>query len=777
MTAKKKGKKLLLSVTAIILVAALGAGIWLVARGGGDPVAVYPFGYIGMTEFWGDSQESYGPVTADGIQSEFLTDTQTVIEVKVKKGDSVKKGDVLFTFDTTLDALSLERKRLELEKIKVQIDAAGERLQETREMVPYVPPKPTEPDEEDLGKELTQPYVISNETGEDAKIYDGTSKEKAIICWIKDVSSITDEMLKALLKAADSYQDGNVSTDDDTSTDEDTDEIPEDGADKNESSASAIPERWLDDQGSTDPTEGPEDKYRVPGFFTCNGEEVKADNMTVTEEGYLISDSYTYQGKTYWIKSATRKKDGMLLEDLNIDAYPQTREEQLKWEALWGEGVEVEYIRKVDITGSELKDNKFIPFEENASITVELGKNVVLMFNPQIIDLPQVPRLEFEVTPADGILVPAYKEGYLILSGQPEMITDQAIPYTVTAKYIFENNSEQDRAVDSSVSFTLSVVPEPEVKSGEFYVVFKSTKENRQKAARTFWQGAKVTAYENGTFDVLLYNPEEGFEDHTIKKEEIEIDLPDIDPNAIYTAEQILEMQKQLYAIIKEQNEALKMAESEYAIMERELGDGNVRAEVDGKVVSVLTEEQAKDEYLPLVKVSGGGGYYIEGSVSELDKETLQLGQEVSVNDWNSGEFYTGEVVSIGDFPSDRTNWNGMGNPTVSYYPFRVFVAEDADLQTGSYVSMSYSTNTAEQGVYLEKAFVRMEKGNAYVYVQGANGRLEKRRVRLGKVLWGNYYEILSGLSEEEYVAFPYGKNVKHGAPTVEGDLSALYSY
>ena len=144
MSLKKKRKKWLLAVIALVLTAALGVGIWFGTKGSAEPVNVYSFQYIGMTEFWGDMQESYGPVTTDKIQTEFLSDTQTVTEVKVKDGDTVKKGDVLFTFDTTLDTLSLERKRLEVEKIKVQIKAAEERLQETRDMVPYVPPEPEE---------------------------------------------------------------------------------------------------------------------------------------------------------------------------------------------------------------------------------------------------------------------------------------------------------------------------------------------------------------------------------------------------------------------------------------------------------------------------------------------------------------------------------------------------------------------------------------------------------------------------------------------------------
>ena len=121
MCAKPRKKKRWIPVAAVVMAAALGAGIWFGTRGSGEPVSVYPFQYIGMTEFWGDAQESYGPVTTDKIQTEFLSDTQTVTEVKVQNGDSVKKGDILFSFDTTLDALSLERKRLDVEAFAFRI--------------------------------------------------------------------------------------------------------------------------------------------------------------------------------------------------------------------------------------------------------------------------------------------------------------------------------------------------------------------------------------------------------------------------------------------------------------------------------------------------------------------------------------------------------------------------------------------------------------------------------------------------------------------------------
>ena len=761
MAAKRRKKKLLLSATALVLTAAVGAGIWFGTRGGGEPVNVYPFQYVGMTEFWGDAQESYGPVTTDKIQTEFLSDTQTVTEVAVKDGDMVKKGDVLFSFDTTLDALTLERKRLEVEKVKVQIKAAEERLAEVRQLEPYIPAE-SKPEKEDLGKQLKdQRYKISENP-----VYNGSKKETALICWLKDDTAVSDTILKELYETSVAYQKEKPAGGETAKPETE---------DKAESSASEVPGALLDLQEPTVQSDG-EKKYKVKGFFTCNGETVEPDDITVGKDGYLIKNSYTYQGKTYWLESATPVNPSAMLKNLKIDPYPQAGgEEQVAWEALWEAGIDVKYMRDVSVTGKQLQDNTFDPIEKDDLIQLEVGQNAVLMFQSQMTNPPIGTEVEFIVTPSDGILSVAYKEGYVILSGKPEKVTNQTIPYTVTARYNFYDNHSVNREVEESFFFSVSVVSQ--TPKGEFYAVFKVTEDNYQLGTLTTWRGYKVIAYEDGNFDLLPYDAV-GFDDHTLpEKVEVEINLPDILPGEMYTAEQLLDMQKQLHTTIKEQTEKLRLVESEYAIMERELGDGKVYAEIDGKVVSLLTEEEARESQQPVVKVSGGGGFYIEGSISELEKASLKIGQEVTVNDWNTGNVYTGEVVSISDFPSEQDNWNGMGNPTAAYYPFKAFVSEEADLEAGSYVSMTYSASAAEHGIYLEKAFVRTEKGESYIYVRGAGGKLEKRTVRVGKVLWGSYYEILSDLSEEDYLAFPYGKNVKHGAPTVESDISALYSY
>ena len=305
-------------------------------------------------------------------------------------------------------------------------------------------------------------------------------------------------------------------------------------------------------------------------------------------------------------------------------------------------------------------------------------------------------------------------------------------------------------------------------------MVIKVTRDNMSLTEKTTWQGLEVDAKGN-SFQFKFYDASY-MEDHMLpKQQETEPSAPEIDLGSGYTAAQIAQMRADKEKEIKDLQFQVKMAESKFEIKKTEMDTGEVVATIDGSVVSLLTEEEARQTMQPILKLSGGGGFNVNGSVSELEKDNLQIGQEVTVNDWNTGMEYTGTVESIGDFPSADGYWNGMGNPNASYYPFRVFIDESANLQAGTYVNVVYSTATTEQGIYLENPFLRTEQGETYVYVSGADGKLEKRAVTTGKSLWGSYTEVLSGITAEDLIAFPYGKTVIPGADTVESDLSELY--
>ena len=170
------------------------------------------------------------------------------------------------------------------------------------------------------------------------------------------------------------------------------------------------------------------------------------------------------------------------------------------------------------------------------------------------------------------------------------------------------------------------------------------------------------------------------------------------------------------------------MAEAEYKIMKKEFDNGEVKSEIDGYVVSVLTPEEALANKEPVVKVSGGGGFFVQALVGELDRDELEIGQTVQIVSWNTGVNCEGTISAIGDYPSTDSYYRGEGNPTVSYYPVTISVDESENLEAGSYVQVTYASAAAEDnGFYLNSAFIRTEEGKSYVYVQGADGKLEKR--------------------------------------------------
>lgn len=558
---KRKGiiKKIVISLVALVLAAALGIGGWYCfSEQNKTPVNVYSFASIGMTEYWGDAKETYGPVSTDKIQTVYLSATQTVTEIHVQLGDTVKKGDILMTFDTTLSDLALERMRLDVEKLKLQLENAEERLEEIKRMVPlyiYYPPAPTEPEVPDLGIPLTEAYMVASQDA-----FDGSTQEKSLVCWISGNTDMDDTLFEAL--------------------------------------------------------------------------RVKAQELQEKNRQQAAQDATAENGG----------QDG---------------------------GAETEPASPAETA----------PPEETAPVEVN-----------------------------------------------------------------------------------------------SFYVIFKVTEGDMSLGTTNTWQGFCVTRTPGtGTYTFRLFDAS-GILDSTIADPPEPVDYsPRIYYNSGYTSAQIAEMRSEQEKLIKELEFSVKMSEAEYKIMQTEVSDGNVYAEVDGEVVSLLTVEEAQATTQPLIKISGGGGFYVQGSVSELDMDILTAGQEVTVSDWNSGMIYSATVSSVGDLPISDSTYSGVGNPNVSYYPFTVFVDGSADLQAGSYVGVTYSSGAAEQGIYLENPFLRTEQGRTYVYVRGTDGLLEKRYVTTGKSLWGSYTEILEGITADDYIAFPYGKNVMSGAETAEADISALY--
>lgn len=230
---------------------------------------------------------------------------------------------------------------------------------------------------------------------------------------------------------------------------------------------------------------------------------------------------------------------------------------------------------------------------------------------------------------------------------------------------------------------------------------------------------------------------------------------------------------------VKEKEVNQKLAKLSLDKKIKELGDGNVYAEFDGTVKAVRDPDEAYNNSEAVIELSGGGGYYVTGTLSEMELGSVKVGDTVSISSWMTGAACEGTIVSIDDYPTTSGNSWGDGNSNVSYYPFKVFVEEDAGLQANDYVDIQYQkAGTQEQGssLYLQSWFIRTDNGKSYVMARNEDGRLEQRWVQTGRDLWGSYTQIRGGLTTDDYLAFPYGRDVVEGARTVEAAADELYN-
>ena len=103
-------------------------------------------------------------------------------------------------------------------------------------------------------------------------------------------------------------------------------------------------------------------------------------------------------------------------------------------------------------------------------------------------------------------------------------------------------------------------------------------------------------------------------------------------------------------------------------------------------------------------------------------------------------------------------------------------------MSPGGSVEVSYSSKSMgtanDNAIYIQKAYIRTEDKMNYVYIRDKKTkRLKKQYVKVGKTMNGQYMEIISGLTDEDNIAFPYGKNLREGVKTKisEDDSEMIY--
>ena len=609
-----KKSKIWIPIVAIVLSAAVIAGVLLVPRMPRTEVAVYPVSMVGYTDYYGGTMESYGMVTTDKVQTLYVSGTQTITEILVYPGQTVKKGDVLFTYDTTLSDLAIERKDLANQQLEVELKTAQAELAALKKMKPiqYKPGSGSSNVRTDYTRSPADKNLLNTVYSTKTT---GKSSASPLYFWLQTNTQVTDEVIE-----------------------------------------------YIFSQAQGDPN------YVYVVFQMSSG------NRANTEFSVHSGVKFT-------------------------KVYETTPTEP---------------------TQPTTPTNPTTPSEPSDPTT------------PSEPSTPTVPSEPTQPTEPSA----------------PSEPTEPSEPYQPTAP----SEPEPSEPPAPSEPETPSEPSDPTEPSE---VTEEPTESTPMPAQEKVLTGYSMTFFDPPSA------PNE--------------DSGTVEWNDGYTAAELTAMKNEKQAQIKQLQFDIKMGKAELKIMKKEAQTGKITAEFAGVVSDILDPATALISGEPLMKVTGGGGYYVEGTVSELALDTIRVGQSVTINSWDTGMVYTGTIREIGTYPTEGDNYYGSAN--VTYYPYKVFIDQSADLQDGMYVSMICQSEEQAAGIlYLQNAFLRSEGNRSYVFVRGAEGLLEKRYLSCG-VSDGYMTPVYSGITEEDFVAFPYGNDVVEQAPTYEGSDQDLYGY
>ena len=240
------------------------------------------------------------------------------------------------------------------------------------------------------------------------------------------------------------------------------------------------------------------------------------------------------------------------------------------------------------------------------------------------------------------------------------------------------------------------------------------------------------------------------------------------DSGSDYTAQDIAEMKKDKQDEIAEFELERRELEIKINQQQRKVDDTTVTATVNGVVKAVGNPELGQMDGRAFLSVTSDEGLYVKGSISELKLDKVQIGTSVTGQAWESGMSFEAKITSISEFPEDENSyysWNENSN--TSRYPFLAYIEQSDGLSNGEGVQLNIQDNRNTNSLYIEKAYVRTDDAQSYVYMADDNNRLIKQYVRTGAIIENYYIEIIEGLSESDRIAFPYNSDAKAGAKVI----------
>ena len=211
--------------------------------------------------------------------------------------------------------------------------------------------------------------------------------------------------------------------------------------------------------------------------------------------------------------------------------------------------------------------------------------------------------------------------------------------------------------------------------------------------------------------------------------------------------------------------------------LEKKVKKEVIYSKLDGTVAKVGDPATTASDGSDFMTIKSKEGFYVKGTVSELMLDQIKEGTILNCSG-QSGDFEA-EVVDVSEYPVSGDNYSGNGNPNVSYYSYTATIPDKSVKVSDDdyWLTITLQSDTQSKGIVLDRAFVRSENGNSYVY-KDDNGVLKKQKLIVGGNVNGGYSVLVTGgITRDDKIAFPYGDTVKEGAKTQEVSVDELYGY
>ncbi|MCD2493729.1 HlyD family secretion protein [Lacrimispora sp. NSJ-141] len=231
-----------------------------------------------------------------------------------------------------------------------------------------------------------------------------------------------------------------------------------------------------------------------------------------------------------------------------------------------------------------------------------------------------------------------------------------------------------------------------------------------------------------------------------------------------FTKEELARMIKERMMEYENLELAIRKKEKQISDIRETIEECTVAAEGDGIVQELITIEEAASYGQPILIIRTDSGYHLEGQLNEILAARLKAGDKISLPASVDGKEISAsaEIQSIAREPEEEITV--VGNPNMSYYRFTAKLEDTDKVKTEDLSEALVPLGEKGEGtIVLPNSLIAYENGMPYVYAMDRKGRIKKRFVETGKSILGTDVELLSGISEDDYLAEPKAEGVEEG--------------